>query len=240
MTINFLRLADLTAAERAQLLKRTENDLGPYLAGTPYRGDDPLLQLWVLATLLDSVLAAYEHLVRPLARTEKHAYYHVGQRLGRAFGIPAELMPPTYDDFECYVDAMLDSDALTVGPAAREVVAALFAPIPLGPVIRLGSFMSLGLTAPRLREAFGLPWTPAHERRFQRLGIYEWRDVYAAAKNDVGSDIVAFRFRMTERFKNPVDMKVLESIGIRGPFMSPRKITDTQFACIYSKGTTLT
>lgn len=77
-------------------------------------------------------------------------------------------------------------------------------------------------------------------RRFQRLGVYEWRDVYAAANNDVGSDIVAFRFRMTERFKNPVDMKVLESTGIRGPFMSPRKITDTQFANIYAKGTALT
>jgi predicted nucleic acid-binding protein len=77
-------------------------------------------------------------------------------------------------------------------------------------------------------------------RRFQRLGIYEWRDVKAAANNDVGSDIVAFRFRMTERFKNPVDMKVLESIGIRGPFMSPRKITDSQFANIYAKGTVLT
>jgi GNAT superfamily N-acetyltransferase/predicted nucleic acid-binding protein len=77
-------------------------------------------------------------------------------------------------------------------------------------------------------------------RRFQRLGIYEWNDVYAVANNDTDRDIVAFRFRMTERFKTPVDMKFLESIDIRGPFMSPRKITDTQFACIYSKGTTLT
>ena len=159
----------------ARVQGRLPHDLGPYLAGTPYRGDDPLLQLWVLATLLDSVLAAYEHLVRPLDRNEKHAYYHVGQRLGCAFGIPAELMPPTYDDFECYVDAMLDSDALTVGPAAREVVAALFAPLPLGPVIRLGSFMSIGLTPPRLRDAFGLQWTPAHERWFQRLGALSRR-----------------------------------------------------------------
>ena len=77
-------------------------------------------------------------------------------------------------------------------------------------------------------------------RRFQRLGIYEWNDVYAVANNDTDRNIVAFRFRMTERFKTPVDMKFLESIDIRGPFMSPRKITDTQFACIYSKGTTLT
>ncbi len=73
-------------------------------------------------------------------------------------------------------------------------------------------------------------------RRFQRLGIYEWRDVYATAGNDVSTDIAAFRFRMTERFKTPVDLDHLESLGIRGPFMSPRKISGTQFACIYAKG----
>src|SRR5688572_28378405 len=30
-------------------------DVGPYPAGTPYRAADPLLQLWVLSTLVDSV-----------------------------------------------------------------------------------------------------------------------------------------------------------------------------------------
>jgi len=76
-------------------------------------------------------------------------------------------------------------------------------------------------------------------RRFQRLGVYEWRDVYEAAGRDISADIVAFRFRMTERFKNPVGMDTLESLGIRGPFMSPRKISDSQFASIYTKGYTL-
>ena len=73
-------------------------------------------------------------------------------------------------------------------------------------------------------------------RRFQRLGIYEWRDVYEAAGKNIATDIAAFRFRMTERFKIPVGMDTLEAIGIRGPFMSPRKISDSQFASIYSKG----
>jgi len=145
-------------------------DVGPYLAGTPYRADDPLLQIWVVATLIDSVLVVYEHLVRPLALKEKQAYYVGGQRLGRAFGIPAELMPPEYDDFQTYVDAMLRSDALTVGPAARAVVNALMAPRALGSATRLASFVSIGLTPPRLREAFGLRWTERDERRLQRLG----------------------------------------------------------------------
>ena len=77
-------------------------------------------------------------------------------------------------------------------------------------------------------------------RRFQRLGIYEWRDVYAAAENDVSNDIVAFRFRMTERFQHPIGREQLESIGIRCPIMSPREITDSQFASIYRTGCALT
>lgn len=77
-------------------------------------------------------------------------------------------------------------------------------------------------------------------RRFQRLGIYEWKDVYAAAKNNIANDISAFRFRMTERFKQPVDAKALAALGIGGPFMSPRKITDTQFEAIYRMGCKLT
>jgi uncharacterized protein (DUF2236 family) len=154
---------------------RLKEDVGPYLAGTPYRGDDPLLQLWVLATLIDSVLVTYEHLVRPLAQAEKQAYYATGQRLGRALGIPPELTPPTYDDFECYVDSMLRSDALTAGPTAREIVAALFAPPVLGPVVRLASFISVGLTPAPLRQAFGFRWTEAHERWHQRLGALSRR-----------------------------------------------------------------
>ena len=73
-------------------------------------------------------------------------------------------------------------------------------------------------------------------RQFQRLGIFEWRDIYATADHDITNDLVAFRFRMTERFEKPVGMDVLNSLGIRGPFMSPRRVSDSQFAAIYRSG----
>lgn len=76
-------------------------------------------------------------------------------------------------------------------------------------------------------------------RRFQRLGVFEWKDVYAVANRDIQADIVAFRFRMTERFKTPVDLNVLATFDIRGPFMSPRRINETQFAAIYRIGSSL-
>jgi GNAT superfamily N-acetyltransferase len=76
-------------------------------------------------------------------------------------------------------------------------------------------------------------------RRFQRLGVYEWRDVYEAAGKNISNRIMAFRFRMTERFLKPIDTDTLEALGIRGPFMSPRKISDSQFTSIYQKGYTI-
>lgn len=76
-------------------------------------------------------------------------------------------------------------------------------------------------------------------RRFQRLGVYQWKDVYEAADHNIANDIVAFRFRMTERFKVPVDIRTLETLNIRGPFMSPRQISEEQFAYIYKKGLTI-
>lgn len=74
-------------------------------------------------------------------------------------------------------------------------------------------------------------------KRYRRLGVYEWKDVLATAKHDITSELVAFRFRMTERFKSPVDVKKLEIIGIRPPFMSPRRISEEQFKAIYLAGT---
>lgn len=73
-------------------------------------------------------------------------------------------------------------------------------------------------------------------KRFQRLGVYEWRNVYETADKDINTEIMAFRFRMTERFTHPVDTAFLDNLGVRPPFMSPRKLTDEQFCAIYRKG----
>jgi uncharacterized protein (DUF2236 family) len=141
--------------------------VGPYLAGTPYRAGDLSLQLWVLATLVDSVVATHHLLIRPLTAAEKDEYYAGIQRLGQVLGLPAELMPPTYADFETYVDRMIHSDALTVGPQAREAAAAFFDPPIIGPAFWLASQIGIGLLPPRLRAEFGLEWTERDEQRLR-------------------------------------------------------------------------
>ncbi|HLE30361.1 MAG TPA: oxygenase MpaB family protein, partial [Anaerolineales bacterium] len=74
-------------------------EVGPYLAGTPYRANDPLLKLWVLATLIDSSLRTYDLLVAPLSLADRRAYYDDSQCLARLLGIPPDLTPPAYEDF---------------------------------------------------------------------------------------------------------------------------------------------
>lgn len=138
--------------------------VGPYLAGTRYQANDLFLKLWVLATLIDSVLLVHDHFVRPLLLSEKQAYYRDSQRLARAFGIPAPMMPPTYADFVTYMDSMLNSDLLTVGPEAREIKEALFAPPLLGPAARAASFAGIGLLPERLRAEYHFEWGERQER----------------------------------------------------------------------------
>lgn len=138
--------------------------IGPFSANTNYRANDPDLKLWVLATLVDSTLLVHDLFVRPLTLAEKEAYYRDSQRLGHLLGIPAQVMPPTYHDFTAYVEGMVKGDTLTVGATAREVAKAIFAP-PLGPAVRVASFVGIGLLPARLRTAFDFPWDERREKR---------------------------------------------------------------------------
>jgi uncharacterized protein (DUF2236 family) len=150
-------------------------DVGPYLAGTRYRAQDPLLRLWVWATVIDSVLMIYQAFVAPLSGSDHASYYGASQILARSLGIPPACLPPTYDDFLNYMDAMLTSDLLTVGDDARAIVAALFAQPLIGPVTRWASFAGIGLLPARLRAEFGFEWDEARERRLRQWAAWSRR-----------------------------------------------------------------
>jgi uncharacterized protein (DUF2236 family) len=156
------------AAARRAVEGALPTSVGPFAAETGYRANDPHLKLWVLATLIDSILLVHDLFVRPLSLAEKEAYYSDSKLMGRMLGIPAPVMPPTYADFTAYVEKMLNGDTLTVGDTAREVAEAIFAP-PLGPLIRTVSFAGLGLLPPRLRADFNIPWDERREQRLQWL-----------------------------------------------------------------------
>ena len=69
--------------------------------------------------------------------------------------------------------------------------------------------------------------------QFRRLGVYEWRDLMATAKQNKAAELMALRFSHTELFPRPVDLANLPSFGIKAHFMGPRQITAVQFEQIY-------
>jgi uncharacterized protein (DUF2236 family) len=148
--------------------------------GGRYSALDPELSLWVHATLVDSTIVAYDAWIEPLPRERRARFYEETLPVGRAFGIPASLLPADLDAFEAYVEAMLGPGGpIEVGDVARELAEAILNP-PLGPALAAGGWPfshlatwaeavpsraygwllwpSIGLLPPRIRAGYGLAW----------------------------------------------------------------------------------
>ncbi len=72
-------------------------------------------------------------------------------------------------------------------------------------------------------------------RKFRHLGVFEWKDVFARAKNDLDATLLAFRFSRTERFARPVSLAEIKELAVPQP-VNPRRITNDQFVAIYQLG----
>ena len=85
--------------------------------------------------------------------------------VARLFGAPADVIPPTFDEFRLYLREEQSSRHIVVTTAALDVADVVVeAPVP-GPLRLAGPAHRLaiaGLLPPRLRREYGLRWTRAH------------------------------------------------------------------------------
>ena len=141
--------------------------VGAYPAGTTYDAADPLLRLWVHATLIDTGLLVHTRFVRALTPAESAHYYDDSRELARRLDVPASVVPATLDAFRAYMAAQLAGDALAVGPGARELARSIFHPraVPalraIGPLVEL---LTAGLLPEPIRCMYGYRWSAARER----------------------------------------------------------------------------
>jgi uncharacterized protein (DUF2236 family) len=164
-------LAAARSVERAhqRVVGRLTVAAGRFAAGTPYSGRDPELMLWVWATLVDTAVAIYERFVDELGQDARHNYYADHRSVVRVLGVPDALVPPDWDAFRAWFDAVLESDTLAVTPAAREIAAGVLAPAAAISDARRLRLITTGLLPPRLREAFGLSWDEVSAARLESL-----------------------------------------------------------------------
>jgi len=151
---------------------RLREPVGAYREGTPYSAHAPALHPRVHTTLIDSVLRSYAILVEPLSRSNRDAYCEASASAAEELGARAADIPRTWEDLQRFLDGHYADGTVAIGGQAREIADALlsgaFARTIL-PAGLLNRFMTIGLLPPPVRDAYGFPWSPAHERRFVRI-----------------------------------------------------------------------
>jgi uncharacterized protein (DUF2236 family) len=140
---------------------------GPhYPAGTPYSAFDPELMLWTIAVAADSAQWFYERLVRRLSDSERERLWQDYLRFGELFGMPREGAPASYAAFRGWYEQQLAGDDLHLTEEARYMgyASAFEIPVPTSrqPGKRVHDLVLLGSLPARVRELYGLRYTPAH------------------------------------------------------------------------------
>jgi uncharacterized protein (DUF2236 family) len=154
---------------------------GRFPAGTPYSATDPDLLLWILACMADSALVVYERYVRSLPRDERDAFWQDYKVIGREFGLRDADMPEEIEDFDLYMEEMVEGDDLFVTDAARELALEIVMrpPVPLHarPMLEVANFVTVGLLPPRVRRMYGFSWDPARALVLRGGAVYAKRVV---------------------------------------------------------------
>lgn len=135
-------------------------DVGQFARGHRYAANTEEALLWVHATLVHEALQAYSRLVRPLGASERAEYWQESKRFAHLFGITDRVMPNSYSDFERYFRAMIASDTIAVGTAARELATFLFTPPRrlLAPLTAINRVVTAGFLPEKVRVGYRLPF----------------------------------------------------------------------------------
>lgn len=136
-----------------------------------YSAHDPALQRWVHATLVESMLLAYERLVRPLTATERDRYCQEAAIMEPLLGMPAGSLPRSAAHLDTYLEDMLAGGSLVVTDTSRALARAVLYPPHwhlAWPAFRAMHLLTIGTLPPSLRQAYGFEWRDRDERALAR------------------------------------------------------------------------
>jgi len=133
------------------------------VVGQGYSANDPELQVWVLATLIETTLAMRTRFIGPLSSPVEDAYYRDGLRAADVLGVPRGSMPGGLAEFRGYFERMLNT--LEVSATARGIAADLFAtrPFVTAPAFLGLRWLTAGLLPAPVRDQYGFGWSRASE-----------------------------------------------------------------------------
>ncbi|GGT90319.1 hypothetical protein GCM10010208_11540 [Actinomadura livida] len=170
-TLDFLLIVTFGTPEEVARIAAKVRGIHNTVRGDGYTGNDPDLQLWVNATLIDSALHIYEHVLRPRGGEAGLAaeYYRQSRVVAEVLGCPLDAQPPDLAAFRAYMAGTLAE--LEVTDTAREVADAVLWPRKLralAPGLAVFRLLTAALLPEELRDRYGLPW---NDRRRRAAGM---------------------------------------------------------------------
>jgi uncharacterized protein (DUF2236 family) len=155
---------------------RLPSAVGPFPAGSVYCANAIPALRWVHATLTESALLAHALVGPALTPEQRERYYNEARLFAALFGIPSAALPRDWAAFCGYIQAMLESNILTVTGPARVMAQRLLAGADTWlPVPASYRALTAELLPPRLRHGFGLPYEDTERRTVQQLiGKVRW------------------------------------------------------------------
>jgi uncharacterized protein (DUF2236 family) len=146
--------------------------VGTWRAGARYSAEDPALVLWVHATLIESIVLAYDTLIAPVSLPDRDAYCKEAADVAVALGANEAEVPHRWAGLEGYLAAMYESGAVVVGRDARTVAdVILFPPMSFlsEPVAWVNRLLTLGTLPADIRDQYGYQWNATRARQFARV-----------------------------------------------------------------------
>ncbi len=126
--------------------------------GSRYTGNDPDLQYWVLATLIDTTFEVERRYVGEMRRPDRERFFRESKSMASAFGVPDELIPDDLEAFRAYMDDKFAT--LVPTEESREITSVLMRPglrfVPDQSFIPL-NWITAELLPSRLRRLLDVP-----------------------------------------------------------------------------------
>jgi uncharacterized protein (DUF2236 family) len=144
---------------------------GVFAAGTPYSAEDADLLVWVHATLVESIVLAYERLVAPLSAAERDRYCADSADVAVELGARTDAVPRSWDAVREYIEREQASGRIVVGTQARALASVLLSPLqyPLARQFVAAGMSLLAALACNRRRARRFTWMMTVLRRARRM-----------------------------------------------------------------------
>lgn len=154
------------AAGRINKLHFKVNGIDP-VTRERYDAVDPDLLLWVHACLEVSSLYFFERTVRLLSDAERDRYHQENLLAADLMLLPRQSVPATFQALDDYVTEVVNSERLMMTDVAANVAEIIRqGPVPtiIKPLWGFIRFAAFGTLPSRLRDLYGVTWTPRRQR----------------------------------------------------------------------------